>query len=49
MPLGGWQAVIRALEAQSQDVDDVNESVRLQGAMLLFEDALDEQEAVTAS
>ena len=49
MPLGGWQAMVRALEAQSQDVEDADESVRLHSALLLVEDALDEQAAVTAS
>lgn len=48
MPLGGWQAVMRALEAQSQDVEDEAESVRLQTAMMLMEEALDEV-GVTAS
>ena len=49
MPLGGWQAVVRALEAQSQDVEDQAESVRLQSALLLVEDALNDEQEATAT
>jgi len=46
MPRGGWDAVMRALEAAAADEEDESESVRLQDALLLMEDALED---ITAS
>lgn len=38
MPLGGWEAVMRALEAQGQDVEDEVEQVRLHDALIRIDD-----------
>ena len=40
MPLGGWEAVLRVLEAAAQDESDSMEQMRLETAFNLFDDAI---------